>query len=102
MIGLSPVTKQLPIQAGVQAEQYVFRRSWGAEGSVLLYPKDVAISPDGKTIYIANSSRDRVTVVNRLQGTYTTWGESGSGNGQFNGPRGIAVDSAGWTIWGAR
>ena len=74
---------------------YVFLRSWGAEGDQFRSPWGVAISPDANTIYVANTGLNRVTRISRQDRTFSSLGGLGIGNGQFQHPQGIAVDSGG-------
>jgi tripartite motif-containing protein 71 len=65
-------------------------------GTNLGGPYGVALSPDGNTLYVTQSSKNDVSAFNVSDGTLLgTWGTKGTGNGQLNRPLGIAVDSAG-------
>jgi DNA-binding beta-propeller fold protein YncE len=58
-----------------------------------IFPEYIALDRDGK-IYVSDNYNDRV-VKFASDGTYLTqWGSIGSGDGQFIGPCGIAVDSS--------
>jgi hypothetical protein len=57
-------------------------------------PFDAAVDANGY-LYLSQPWRDRIQKYT-LSGGYTTqWGEAGSGNGQFDEPRGVAVDAQG-------
>lgn len=65
-------------------------------GTGLGGPYGVALSPDGNTLYVTQSSKNNVSAFNVSDGSLLgTWGTKGTGNGQLNRPLGIAVDSAG-------
>jgi DNA-binding beta-propeller fold protein YncE len=55
----------------------------------------LAISPDGKTLYMSDPDRNRVSVVNVVDGTITYFGGPGTDPGLFRSPGGIAVDPEG-------
>jgi tripartite motif-containing protein 71 len=44
---------------------------------------------------VTDSGNDRIQKFSSTGHFITKWGYSGSGNGQFNGPGGVATDSAG-------
>ena len=55
--------------------------------------RDIAVDSVGN-LYVADISNDRIMVLNRNSGaTIRTWGTTGSGDGQFNHPAGLAIDS---------
>jgi tripartite motif-containing protein 71 len=57
------------------------------------YPSRVAVGDDG-TLYVSDMNADKIFVFNSA-GTYEkSWGSSGSGAGQLNGPTGIALDQS--------
>ena len=47
-------------------------------------------------VYVADTFNDRTQKFTSTGGFITTWGSSGSGNGQFSAPRGVATDPAGY------
>lgn len=49
---------------------------------------------DGR-VYVTDPPNDRVEVFNPTGRLRSIWGESGSGNGEFSNPQGIATDPAG-------
>ena len=64
-----------------------FGDTWGGPG-------DVAVGPNGNVL-VADAPNHRVQIFNS-QGAYvTTLGSYGTGNYQFDWPRGVAVDSSG-------
>jgi sugar lactone lactonase YvrE len=65
--------------------------SWFSVGHELTGPVGVAVSPSGN-VYVTYPSEDRVL---EYGSSFTTWGSSGSGRGQFNWTQGVAVDSSG-------
>jgi tripartite motif-containing protein 71 len=78
--------------------------SWGSPGSgdgQFDQPCGVAVAADG-TVYVTDAAADAQSPLNnRIQhftatgGFLEAWGSSGSGDGQFHAPRGIAVASGG-------
>ncbi|MCF6211672.1 MAG: hypothetical protein L3J88_09940 [Gammaproteobacteria bacterium] len=57
-------------------------------------PRGVAVNSATGVLYIADTGNDRI-VRRSTAGSFSTWGSTGSGNGQFNRPTGIAVDNNG-------
>ncbi|HEX8229359.1 MAG TPA: glycosyltransferase family 39 protein [Chloroflexia bacterium] len=55
----------------------------------------LAISPDGKRIYMSDPERNRVAVVEVERGLVSYFGEVGQGEGQFTAPSGIVVGADG-------
>ena len=65
-------------------------------GTKLGGPYGVALSPDGSTLYVTQSTKNDVSAFNVSDGSLlATWATKGAGNGQLNRPLGIAVDGAG-------
>ena len=73
---------------------YLYRRSWGDESSNI-FPTDIAISPDGTKVYVADSKYHRVVIINRLDRTTRSFGKLGFYDGKLTSPNGIAVDQQG-------
>jgi len=76
----------------------------GADNGKFRGPYDVAVTPDGKTVYVADTGNNRVQWFTVDGGTVTyvdQWGRTGSQDytgsnpGEFQAPRGIALDSQG-------
>jgi DNA-binding beta-propeller fold protein YncE len=55
----------------------------------------LAISPDGRRIYMSDPERSRVAVVDVESGLISYFGEVGTGEGQFTAPSGIVVGADG-------
>jgi sugar lactone lactonase YvrE len=80
-----------------------FITSWGSTGSgngQFSSPRGVAIDSSGNLstdprVYVAEWGGNRIQKFTS-DGTFiTSWGSTGSGNGEFNGTAGIAIDSSG-------
>jgi DNA-binding beta-propeller fold protein YncE len=66
------------------------------------FPTGVAVSGDGRTLWVADTGNERISVwreSNGLWGPLTTFGSEGSGPGQFNDPVGVAVSGDGQMAW---
>jgi DNA-binding beta-propeller fold protein YncE len=64
-------------------------------GQTLSRPRDLTVGSDGN-VYVADTDRNRIAVLNPSTGAcITAFGSGGSGNNQFQGPRGITSDGAG-------
>ena len=84
-------------------EEIIFIRSWGQGGSLIGQfrdPEGIAAAPDG-TLYVADTGNHRVQKF-QADGTFIAkWGRNGgdgtagAGDGEFNRPKGVAVDAAG-------
>ena len=55
-------------------------------------PRRIAIGPDD-SIYIVDQGHTRVIKFSPDGGVLSTWGSKGSGDGQFDDPTSVAVDS---------
>ncbi|MGP8159768.1 MAG: NHL repeat-containing protein [Candidatus Dormibacteria bacterium] len=67
-----------------------------APGGALDKPYDVAISPDGSTLYVTEVSKNCVAAFTLSTGAYLgSWGKKGTANGDFDQPMGLSVDNAG-------
>ncbi len=67
-----------------------FVSEWRPEGG-FYGPREIAGGPD-RTLYIVDQGRTRIVRFDRKSETFTSaWGGSGTGEGQFNEPTGIAV-----------
>jgi DNA-binding beta-propeller fold protein YncE len=67
-----------------------------APGGSLGKPYDVALSPDGSTLYVTEVSKNCVAAFDSGTGAYLgSWGKKGTANGDFDQPSGIDVDAAG-------
>ena len=58
-------------------------------------PFDVAVTPDGGTIAIADSINHRIQRVDASGNLIDTFGSQGTATGQFNTPKGLSYDSTG-------
>jgi hypothetical protein len=59
-------------------------------------PFDVAVSPDGGTISVSDSGNDRIQQFDPSGNYLDTFGSQGSAVGQFDTPKGLTYDSAGY------
>jgi DNA-binding beta-propeller fold protein YncE len=65
-------------------------------------PTGVAVSGDGKTLWVADTGNDRISVWTEDNGFWTpltTFGSEGTGPGQFRDAVGVAVSGDGQTAW---
>ena len=63
----------------------------GAGLGQLQAPRNIAVGPDGR-LYVADTGNHRIQIFSADGQALTTFGEFGTGAGQFNEPWGIAVD----------
>ena len=70
-----------------------FESLWTQFASYFYYPEGVALDGSGD-IYLADTFNDQIQKLSS-SGATSQWGGSGTGNGQFNLPSGVAVDRAG-------
>lgn len=71
------------------------RAVYGSEGE-LENPTDVAVSPDGRSLYVADSKEHRIVIFDiGTARQLRTIGRRGKGEGEFNFPSAIAFDSSG-------
>lgn len=79
--------------------------SLGSGDSELTQPHGVAISPDGRTAWVADLKNNRVVIWTRPNASSLAWtnltqfGSHGSGDDNFDEPQGLAVSSDGLTVW---
>ncbi|HEX5610430.1 MAG TPA: hypothetical protein VFX45_10110 [Solirubrobacterales bacterium] len=67
-------------------------------GSTTNAPADVEVDPATTNILVANRGSNRVEVFSSAGAPLSSFGSSGSGDGQLNAPRSLALDSKG-NIW---
>lgn len=68
----------------------------------LAQPEDVAVSSDGKTVWVADSVHSRVSIWREDRGTWThdvNFGTPGRGPTALQAPVGLAVAPDGQTVW---
>lgn len=69
------------------------------------HPTGVAVSRDGRTVWMAESGNDRISVWTRPDASSTTWtqqttfGSRGDGPDQVRDPAGLAVSADGLAVW---
>ncbi len=76
----------------------VFKREIGVNvigGPDLNAPNGIGVSQDGKLVYVVDNGKDRVTVMNQYLNVQSTFGGSGSGEGDFSSPFDAAVRADG-------
>jgi len=78
----------------------IFIKKWDkfdAKGhnNTLFHPEDMAINPRSGDIYVADTGNNRTIKLDHNFHFIKDWGSLGSGEGEFNHPHGIAVDSSG-------
>lgn len=71
------------------AENYVFNRSWGSDGTQLSLPSGIAVSADGR-LYITNDYLHRLTIISANERVVVNVDEHG-----FYYPRAVVLDAAG-------
>ena len=69
-----------------------FKRKWGSLG-IFLGPGGMAINSGN--IYIADSFNNRVKIYTTAGSLVTTFGSAGTGDGQFDRPKGVCIDTLG-------
>ncbi|MBN1898524.1 MAG: NHL repeat-containing protein, partial [Spirochaetes bacterium] len=69
-------------------------KKFGFRMEDLYQPVALAIDPGNDNIVLTDG--DRIKIFTRDGRYITGWGQSGKGNGEFNNPKGIFVDSRGW------
>ena len=68
---------------------------WGKNGE-LANPTDVAVSPDGKRLFVADSKEHRIVVFDRESGKMVaSFGRRGTGEGEFNFPTSLVFGGDG-------
>ncbi len=71
------------------------RAAYGREGE-LENPTDAAVSPDGRSLYVADSRAHRIVVFDVAAARQVrAFGRRGEGEGEFNFPSALAFDSSG-------
>jgi DNA-binding beta-propeller fold protein YncE len=82
-----------------RTDSYVFIREWGnggaAGGEYLSYPSGIALDRDGN-VYVTDNWDNCVRKFTSTGEFLLRWGETGSGDAQFNSPEKIAVDEDGF------
>ncbi len=71
------------------------KHAYGKAGE-LVNPTDVAVSPDGSKVYVADSKAQQIVIFDRNSGAIvSTFGTRGTGDGEFGFPTSIAFVSTG-------
>jgi tripartite motif-containing protein 71 len=83
------------------SDNYIFRRSWGGEGDMLVFLLDIDVTSDGVLI-IPDSGFSRVTMINQADDTVRIIGGYGEEPGEFIYPHAVAVDYDGSFFVGDR
>lgn len=87
---------------------WTYTTKFGSKGtgdSEPTQPHGVAVSPDGRTVWVADMTNSRVVIWTRpdadsLDWTYSTqFGSEGTGDDNFDEPQGLAVSPDGLTVW---
>ncbi len=74
------------------------KKAYGKEGE-LVNPTDVAVSPDGSKIYVADSKAHKIVVFDRNSGAIvTSFGGRGEKEGEFSFPTSLAFSANGELI----
>jgi len=68
--------------------------SWG--GTILLVPYGLKVNPTNGDIYVVDTGNHKIRVFDQMGILKFSWGELGQEDGQFIGPRRIAIDSHGY------
>jgi len=79
-----------------------FVGSWGSLGStngLFNAPNGMVINSAGTTVYVEDTTNNRVEYFDPLGNYLGQWGSGGTGNGNFNGPDAVVVNNAGTTIY---
>jgi hypothetical protein len=79
-------------------EQYQPTGSGASAWSSTPDPADIAVADNG-TSYLVDSVLDLVTIRSADGTSSTTFGSTGAANGEFNNPRGIAIDPRDGTVF---
>lgn len=88
--------------------EWRLQTTFGSRGSGLnqiFYPEAVAVSANGLTAWVADTSNHRIAVWTRPSASSTVWsaqaafGTSGSGGSQFKQPTDVAVSRDELTMW---
>lgn len=69
-----------------------FIAQWRGPDPGFYGPRDVSVSPDN-FIYVVDQGRARIVKFNPAGGVVAIWGSAGQGDGQFNEPTAVSVDS---------
>lgn len=80
---------------GETGNNYRFVTKWGSYYSTDMNPYGVAVSSTTGDVFVADRNNHRIQKFDFLGNYLSMWGSLGSGDGQFNNPSGIAVDSSG-------
>ncbi|MGB0121193.1 MAG: NHL repeat-containing protein, partial [Solirubrobacterales bacterium] len=88
----------VPNTANNTVEQYQPTGSGASSWSVTADPADIAVADNGDT-YLADAVLDLVTIRTADGQATTTFGSTGTGNGQFDTPRGVAIDPRDGTVF---
>jgi streptogramin lyase len=94
-IAVSPDGENFVVDVGNDRVQYWVQDSFilewdGSEGEAFASPVSIAMDDDG-FLFVGDNALQNIQKFDRFGGFYTSWGSSGSGDGQFMNPLGIAA-----------
>ena len=75
-----------------------FIAEWKGPDAGFYGPRRIAIGPDD-SIYVVDQGRTRIVKFNPDGHVLSSWGSKGSGDGQFNDPTSVAVDSTSGKVY---
>lgn len=90
-VGINTNTKVSVIRVGDDGEEEITAfGSYGTDPGEFLWPTSIALDKD-INVYVCDEFLHRITIWNK-DGVYIShWGTYGSGNGELNGPSGLAI-----------
>lgn len=69
--------------------------TWGQAPAQVRFPRKIAVDRNTSNIFVADTGNDRIQKFSRTFTFIKEWGGTGTDDGKFNGPTGIALDSNG-------
>src|SRR5713101_5317257 len=90
LLALSAVIFTMNIQLVKAGASYSLIRKWGSPGGYI-QPNGVTVDTNGN-MYIADVANSAVEKLSASGALVAYWGSNGTGHGQFQNPKGIALD----------